>query len=225
MNCKEFWTAYEDTGLTPELKTHLRECSNCLNEMETEKVLLATVRNLPEYEAPDSLWDRIAEELPKEHPVHDHEIETASVAESTLGKVLIPFRSLRVQMIVAAAVIILTSVVATNMYHTGQIFPGGPARQRSADSRSLEEIEQEYLAAIDQLTISAEELKDTMDPGLYDLYTNKLAILDEHIEQCREALDDNEYNPNARHYLALAYIDKMETLQEMTTAQNNNISS
>ena len=225
MNCKYFWTSYEDTGLTPELKAHLRECSSCLKEMETEKVLLATVRNLPLHEAPDSLWDRIAEELPKEHVKLDSEKETANVFSGTLGKIMIPFRSRRIQMIVAAAVIILTSVFATNMYHTGQLFPGGGAGRNSADSRSLEDIEQEYLAAIDQLTINAEGLKDTMDPGLYDLYSDKLAMLDEHIEQCREALDDNEYNPNARQYLALAYIEKMETLQEMAIANNENISS
>ncbi|MCE5251123.1 hypothetical protein LLG96_12975, partial [bacterium] len=75
---------------------------------------------------------------------------------------------------------------------------------------------QEYLAAIDKLSGLVEQNKANIDPELYDLYREKLAVLDEYIGQCREAVAKNEYNINARKYLALAYQEKVETLREMS---------
>ena len=65
MNCRDFWTRYDENGLTPELETHLQECPKCQKEMDAEQALMNAVKDLPTLPAPDHLWDRIASELPE----------------------------------------------------------------------------------------------------------------------------------------------------------------
>ena len=79
----------------------------------------------------------------------------------------------------------------------------------------LEKKEQEYTAAIEKFSKFADNFEKSIDPELYQLYQEKLAVLDEFILQCKEAVEQNEYNINAREYLALAYKEKTETLKNM----------
>jgi hypothetical protein len=216
MNCKEFWKHYEDSGLTPELENHLCSCEKCQKEMEAERALLAIARNLPTHQAPDYLWNRIAQQLPQEQPESGWvNIDIGSIIEKA-RQLIFPVGTVRLKPVIVSLAIMLTSILATHFYHTRPFGTSGITSNQKITARDLEKIEQEYLAAIDRLTEEVELNRDSIDPELYDLYNEKIAVLDEYIEQCRDALEDNEYNPNARRYLALAYIEKMETLKELS---------
>jgi len=84
----------------------------------------------------------------------------------------------------------------------------------------LEETENEYLAAIEKFSKLVESSEEYIDPEFYQLYQEKLALLDEFILQCQEAVRQNEYNINARKYLALAYKEKKETLQALISLKD-----
>ena len=216
MNCKDFWNDYEDSGLNPELQAHLDTCTSCQKEMEVETALLSIVQNLPVHKAPDHMWDRIERQLPQEQPeVNRLKLFVEALADG-INVIFSPLRHLQLKPVLAGVLIMITSVLATHYYYTR---PSTSVSVNGIDKvafRELEDIEQEYLAAVENLTEQVELNKDSIDPELYDMYREKLAVLDEYIQQCKEAVDNNELNPNARKYLALAYVEKMETLREMS---------
>ena len=214
MNCRDFWTHYEESGMTAELETHLLLCPDCRKELDTEKALMEVVHHLPVHTAPGYLWDRIAGELPEESP----KPVRGGFASGLSGRIrsfLNPGVSIRLKPVLIGFAIMVTSVLATRYYYTNNRLTGNEDNFQVDSLRNLDEIEHEYLEAIETLSMKVESSKESIDPELYDLYSEKLAILDEYIQQCREALDANEYNPNARKYLALAYREKMDTLKEM----------
>ena len=216
MNCKNFWSDYEDSGLNPELTAHLDACTSCQKEMEVETALLSIVQTLPVHKAPDHLWDRIERQLPQEQPESNRLKLLVEALADSINVIFSPLRHLQLKPVLAGVIIMITSVLATHYYYTR---PTSMVSVNGIDKvafRELEEIEQEYLAAVENLTEQVELNKDSIDPELYDVYREKLAVLDEYIEQCKDAVDNNELNPNARKYLALAYVEKMETLREMS---------
>ena len=215
MNCRDFWTRYDENGLTPELESHLHDCPGCRKEMDAEQALMGSVKDLPAHQAPDHLWDRIARELPEKLPRQGTIRDIAGALTDRIRDLLTPGRIFRLKPVIIGLVIMATSVLATRYYYTQRLFFDIDAIRQVESPRDLEDIEREYLAAIESLTKQVEHSKDSLDPELYDLYSEKLAILDDYIQQCREALNENKDNPNARQYLALAYKEKMDTLREM----------
>ena len=216
MNCKDFWSDYEDSGLNPELMTHLDACTSCQKEMEVETALMSIVHDLPVHKAPDHLWDRIERQLTQKQPETNRMKLFVDALTDGINVIFSPLRLLQLKPVLAGVLIMITSVLATHYYYTR---PSTSVSVNGIDKvafRELEEVEQEYLAAVENLTEQVELNKDSIDPELYDMYREKLAVLDEYIEQCKDAVDNNELNPNARKYLALAYVEKMETLREMS---------
>ena len=51
--------------------------------------------------------------------------------------------------------------------------------------------------------------------NLWILYQERLALLDESIEACKQTLQYDAENINARKYLLLAYQEKVETLKKL----------
>ncbi|MFC1508256.1 anti-sigma factor family protein [Candidatus Omnitrophota bacterium] len=217
MNCKDFWSNYEDSGLTSELKAHLDACPSCQKEMEVEKALLSIVQDLPVHKAPDHLWDRIERELPQEKPEINRLKVFVEALTDGINAIFSPLHHLQLKPVLAGVIIMITSVLATHYYYTRPTSTVSVTGIEKVALRELEDIEREYLAAVENLTEQVELNKDSIDPELYDVYREKLAVLDEYIQQCKDAVDSNELNPNARKYLALAYVEKMETLREMST--------
>jgi hypothetical protein len=216
MNCKDFWKIYEDSGLTPELEAHLQDCPVCRKEMETESAILKAVQSLPVYRAPESLWERIAQELPARRPEKNRAGIFTGIIDSYARNLLSLLGGIRLKPVLAGIVIVLLSVLATRYYYTSPLSPRGKITLQNNAADELAIKEQEYLAAIDKLSALVEQNKGNIDPELYDLYKEKLAVLDQYINQCKEALTGNEFNINARKYLALAYEEKVETLREMS---------
>jgi len=221
MNCEEFWKRYDESGLSDELTAHLDGCESCSREVGFERDLMNRVRTLPVYEAPETAWENISREIGVERP----ESGRRHMGGESRGRPLfgffrlpevIPFRAA----VAAAACIVLISIAmtyyATNMF----LAPDMVAEQE----RAVEEIElaeRDYLAAIAKLDGIVERGKESMDPDLYAAYREKLALLDEYIAECREAVDINNYNPNAHMYLELAYREKVDTLKEMAEHMRN----
>jgi len=216
MNCNDFWKTYNEKGLTPELREHLENCASCENEFLIERELDRVIEILPDHEAPDSAWERIAAAIdasPDPVPAGP----TVSERIRRFARKALPINVLFKPSYAAAAIaIVAISIVAFHAVH--EMYAPDSEHARRVAAKDLEKAEQTYLDAIEKFSGVVEERRQTMDPELYDLYTEKLAILDEYIEECREAVGENEYNSNARMYLALAYREKAETLKEMMEA-------
>ncbi|MBN1293428.1 MAG: hypothetical protein JXB48_16430 [Candidatus Latescibacteria bacterium] len=215
MNCEEFWKIYEDSGITPEGEDHLLDCPGCRKELRAEKVLMNIVQNLPEHEAPDTLWARIEGALPNKQIVEERERPNFDSIIHYIRGMFTYLQAVPFKPVCAACVIMLMSILATRYYYTRPLSPEDRLLKQDEIAYELEQKEQDYIAAIDKLSKLVENKKSSIDPELYDLYREKIALLDDYILQCRDALEQNESNTNVRTYLALAYKEKAETLQEM----------
>ncbi|MBT4485078.1 MAG: hypothetical protein HOC71_15545 [Candidatus Latescibacteria bacterium] len=216
MNCSEFWKMYEETGITHELEKHLSKCSSCLDEMLIEKQLEKTVQNIERFKAPEKVWDNIEKNLREEKIKYKAvRLLLNTIRSFFSGRLSLPGTIPLKPAVIGFALIVLTSVTAT-YYTTRIIFPTDKFRLQEKAVSELEKTEMKYIAAIEKFSRHIEDNKDSIDPELYDLYTEKLATLDEYILLCEEAVSENEYNINARTYLAMAYKEKVSTLKEMS---------
>ncbi len=218
MDCSEFRKLYDSGSMTSPMSDHLERCPACRRMAEEDRTILDAARDLPLHEAPDCLWERIEARLPEPVRQPSRLAALADVVSGALGRLAQELSAVRLKPAVAALALVFTSVLATHYYTTGRL-PFLPRAIVERDTvREFDEIEREYLAAIDRLTERAKQAETAMNPELSTLYNEKLAVLDEYIAQCREALDENGSSPYVRKYLALAYLEKMETLKEMTGA-------
>ena len=220
MKCEDFWKHYEEFGITKENETHLLDCAKCRKEFEAEKVLLKAVDSFPEYRAPETLWDRISEKLPETKAVTVIRRPFTETIAAYVHDLVSRLQAVPLKPVFGALVIMLVSILATQYYYTRPLTSVGKIAQQNKIAGELEEKEHEYLAAIDKLSKLTEDKKESMDPELYDVYQEKLALLDEYIRQCKDAINENEYNINARTYFAMALKEKADTLQEMYDSVN-----
>jgi len=209
MNCKDFWKKFEESGLTPQLEKHINECKSCKNEMEIEVLLNKKVKNLYEFEAPDNLWEKIEISVLEKDKVSLLERIKKSIIKQFPAIKLIPLKPA-----FAGAVILLLFAVGFR-YYLKSTSHEEKVRLQTLAIDEIEKKENEYIAAIEKFSKLLENSEKNIDPELSWLYQEKLAALDEFISQCKEALEENEYNIDARKYLAMAYKEKVETLQKM----------
>lgn len=213
MECNEFWERFRESGMNPELASHLEECPDCNSEFIIECELDRIVDYLPDHTPPASVWDRIENALDDPVSVDIPDTTIITKPRAFFRRMLPDAIPLKHTVVGYAAVILLTAGVT--FIATRSFIPGlmGPAGTESVVE--LEDAEKAYLEVIEKFSGQIEASKESIDPELYDLYMDKLAILDEYILQCKEAVEENEYNPNARRYLAMAYVEKTNTLKEM----------
>ncbi|MFC1562893.1 hypothetical protein ACFL4Z_02455 [candidate division KSB1 bacterium] len=210
MKCNDFWEKYEESGLTAELEKHLNECKNCKNEMEIEFLINKHADNPTEFKAPEYLWEKIK--------ISALEKDKIFVLGEIKGFIKKQFSSIKIIPLKPAAAVGLTMILLIAVvigYFLKPIPTEEKIRMQAEAVAELEKKEQEYIVAIEKFFRLVENSKKDLDPELYQLYQEKLAVLDEFILQCKEAVNQNEYNINAREYLSLAYKEKAETLKDM----------
>lgn len=216
MNCSEFWKHYEISGLTPEMEKHLSECQNCSNEYLIERELDKTITTLESFKAPERVWENIREALDKKP---EKTVSGWAFPERVRRFFRNRFRfpgTISLKPAAAGLAFVVFISIALTYYSTRFLFPADELTLQARAVQEMEETEQKYLAAIEKFSRHINDNKGKIDPELHDLYLDKLAVLDEYILLCKEAVSENEYNINARTYLALAYKEKAETLKEIS---------
>ncbi|MFC1564195.1 hypothetical protein ACFL6G_04620 [candidate division KSB1 bacterium] len=215
MKCDEFWKLYEKNGLTNELEDHLNSCGSCKNEMEIENLLIEKVKEYPSYQAPESLWNNINEKLDENTFIRQGSKREGAIVFDLRQKVISAGRKIGFRYVAAAAVVIFMALTGLDYFY----FNGADNTDMDIQSAlaNIEQAETEYITAMEKFTAVIETRKESLaGNSLYQLYTEKLALLDDYILECKEAIEHNEMNVNARTYLLLAYKEKVETLEAMS---------
>lgn len=216
MKCNEFWRRYYDKGMSPELEKHLETCHSCADEFFIDRIIDTATSAPVVYSPSESVWERIAAEM------ETGDAETEPVATPKRGLLSRLFGAIpKIDFfpkpsyawgVLAVCILSLTTFVAIRQY-----IHRVPAGDSLEALHELESSEGRYIAAIETLSKQIDARKDEIDPELYDLYSQKLAVLDDYIARCRQAVDENNGNFNARMYLALAYQEKAKTLKEIAS--------
>ncbi len=208
---------------------HLSGCPECRREL---RVL----------EAEGRLYDAYAAkaDLGLEVPPHLPERIAARVSAATAGadrggnpagapwwRVLFPAAPW-VRQALAAVLLVAVSVSGTLIlvrhYRDGERDDSRPRTAVTQSDGSLEsalksiqQAEQDYLAAIRVLTDIVEKQKPTLDPKTLAEVQANLKVIDEHIEATRRAYREHPTNADLALYMLSAYSRKVELLQELAS--------
>jgi hypothetical protein len=216
MECKKFWEAFEESGLNSELERHLNSCDNCREEMKIEHIIQKNIREIPLRQAPDTLWDKVKAEIPS---TPEKEFMVSRTPQMPLIEKIKKFfigsggRTVPLRPVVIAFTLLI--MVAASQFIDSPSVKDKEILQAQA-VLEIQKTESMYLAAIEKLSGGVEENEDVKASDLYVAYTEKIAVLDEYILQCKEAINLNNYNISAHKNLFLAYKEKVETLKKMT---------
>lgn len=204
MSCDQY-RKYELGELDEErFRSHERQCPSCQETMRQNAELMALAGSLKQpIEAP-FLWGRIEAALSAE-------------TEKTEQKWSGVFCRHRTALYRIAAVLVVG--VGMGAYLNSRS-ASEPSRLLSASAlERVEEQEQEYIQAIEELEQVASVQLAQMDLDLMLLYRDKLETIDAQIDRCQKALRSNPANVHIRRYLLLALQDKKEALQEVVAYQ------
>ena len=215
MKCKEFWEKYEETGLTSEFEKHLEDCEGCRNEMKIELFLDKKAGSLPGFKAPEGVWEKIIQR----EGFGEDKVSIREKINNIIQSFIPPAGHFSLKPAVAGLAFVLLIAAGIGYYFNKPLSPEQKTRLQMEAVAELEETEMNYIAAIEKFSSLVEDNKENIDPELYQLYDEKLTVLDDYIEQCKDAIAQNQYNGNARKYLAIAYQEKVETLKQLSEMQ------
>ena len=177
-------------------REHLSQCRQCQATQALDQELLDLCRELREPVNAPGLWSRIESEIQS----------TSSGFRLFSGK--------------GAAFLALAAALVLAF---GLGFYMAPAREHKAVTglltsdlldkvRSMEAEYETAIAALEDRT--AGNLKE-MEEGFQQLYRQRLALIDQQIDQYKRELKQNPANAHLRDYLLAALKDKRETLAEI----------
>jgi hypothetical protein len=183
---------------------HMATCPECREAYERDGMLLGISRSLKiEVEAPD-LWDRIESDLRNQRNFRIGQLWKSSM-----------FR--------IAAILMLGFILGLSVMFGSKDDPGDRSSGLLSES-ALNEVEirqKAYESAIKELEAVASSRLVALDQELMFLYRDRLEVIDQQIEQCREALATNRANAHIHRYLLAALQDKEETLNEIMNIETN----
>jgi hypothetical protein len=204
MSCKEYEKYQLGKVDAEEFRQHLEVCEHCRELEWRDSLLMSAARSLKEPVSAPGLWERI---------------ET-SMREENLAKVKPVFFggfNRRFNLLLAAAALLVA--VAVGIYFGVYLERNGSGLLTDSALERIEQTEQAYMRAIDQLEEQALPSLEKMDIELMLLYKDRLAVIDFQIRQCKEALMENPANSHIRRYMLAALQDKKETLNEILRPQ------
>jgi hypothetical protein len=200
-----------------EFKRHAASCSTCREALRLDEDVMSMAETLRHHIDAPPLWSRIEDTLRKEL-AEKRGLSTKRQAEKSRKhkRLSLPWRRL---LLVPAGVVLLVAVGLIIYFGLHSHTPSSGLLARKALAR-VEQKEQEYLSAIQDLEKQAIPQMASLDLELIFLYRDRLETIDAQIEQCREALASNQANAHIRRYLIAALQDKKETLVEVLSLKN-----
>lgn len=198
MSCEEY--RRHELGELDEatFTAHARACAECQRLLAQDAALMSLAGSLREPVEAPFLWQRIESALRE---------EDSGPRQSWLVRH-------RTALYRVAAVLVVGAGLGTLLVARREPQPEPRLLTRVALAR-VEEREQEYVEAIEELEQVASEQLPRLDMDLMLLYRDKMETIDAQIVRCQEALARNPANTHVRRYLLLALQDKKQTLQEI----------
>lgn len=201
MTCKHLDRFNEGKMEDADFRRHAAGCPICQEALKLDEEIMSAASSLRQHIEAPGLWSRIEEAIQEDQ-----------------GRFSLRWRLLKF----IPAACILTIILGLGVYIGLKIqAPSSGLLARKALAR-VEQKEQEYLRAIQDLEKQVIPKMADMDLKLVFLYRDRLETIDAQIEQCREALASNPANAHIRRYLMMALHDKKQTLTEVLNPKIQN---
>jgi hypothetical protein len=206
MKCRKFEDFESGRMTKEEFALHAKTCPACGGEAALQDRLDREIGSLRRPLAAPGLWERIEKRLLEEKQAALAGTPAIRSARTRLRR--------RISLILVPAAAVLLAAVLIPLLVSKRTTPASGLLAGSALAR-VEEKENEYVRAIEELEKQARPRIGSLDFSLMSLYRDKLAVIDSQIETCREALRSNPANAHLRRYLFAALKDKKDTLAEI----------
>ena len=171
-----------------------------MNENRIDKLISETAKKLPRHEPPAQLWDTIETRL---EAIREHRPFWQRVIDFFAGFSFPKWQPILKYVTIATGTALILITFWLKFFH------------ESDPIKKVARAEVKYIQAIEQLETKVEKQQPDLDMNLWILYQERLALLDESIEACKQTLQYDAENINARKYLLLAYQEKVETLKKL----------
>ena len=196
-----------DSARKSVLEAHLHACPECQKLQDDLKKITHTAKDLDALSPRGETWFKIA------RGIKDKQFETARPVRMRSRKPLWSARGLG--WVVSAALLVI--VVTGAVFFGPNMWKQDPGSQKYVLSK-LEEAEFHYQRAIDALWKAVSSQSEDIDPQLYAVFQKNLAIIDNSIQACQEAVLSRPDSLDPRNYLLAAYKEKRNLLEEMMAA-------
>jgi predicted transcriptional regulator len=184
-----------------DFKNHVQTCPICRELAEQDEQLLFLAKKLRQpIEAP-TLWPKI---------------ENSLRFEQQKRKQFVPGRHKAYRFMQIAAALMIAIGIGSYFFLKDR--PEADQEGRLLVESALENVEQKergYESAILELEKIAIPHMEKLDIEFTSLYQERLVLIDEQINKCKEALETNPANAHIHRYLIVALQDKKETLEEI----------
>lgn len=219
MRCRRFHrllSSYFDGELEANQKTaaekHLRGCAKCRQALNDLRLIVSDANNLVSATLTSDLWPAIERSVlaqPAAPPPRDHHPAPLSGWRP------------RVAWALATACVFLTLFLLRQHIYSPSPSPPSPQSRTqllTAAKTDLDLAQEHYQNSVTALEKIVAHRAHEMDPERTDLYREKLAQLEEAIDECSLAVERNSYDMRAQRALFDAYETKISTLREMAVA-------
>jgi formiminotetrahydrofolate cyclodeaminase len=197
-----------ETGKAAGLEQHVRKCAACRQLLEDLRTIAAAAPSLDGPEPSEAVWSRIRTRLMNQETVAS-EGRAPAPGLRALG-----WSASALKFAGAAAITLI--LIASGVFFGIRIGKKGVS-ERAADPEKytlakLDEAEHYYRQAIKSLSEAFAGQKGTMIPAAAEMFEKNLAIIDDTIQACRQAVLKEPDDLQARNYLLAAYMDKVTVL-------------
>lgn len=190
------------------LEEHCAQCADCQKLMKDFQKITSRAKELDPHSPPETIWAKIQEKIPPQ----EQEVWTLPSQKQSW------FRLPRRSYVLSAALLLV--VVAGLVFIYGPRFWSDQAFVPELNSRQytlakLEEAEQHYQLAIKALSEAAAAQKEQLDPQVAEVFRTNLAIIDQSIASCKQAVLSDPDDIESRKYLLAAYKEKTDLINEI----------
>jgi len=193
------------------LEDHLESCASCRRLMEDLDDIVNAAAELETVSPSSDIWSSIQKGIGKPR----NEAYGAALRNWAAGIFPMP-RPLAVAMS-----IMLAGLILTGLFYRHAPFLRDTRVLTREESRSeavadhLMEAERHYRLAIAELSRSLNGVKGRMDPELERVFSENIAIIDQSILACRNALKQYPGDLDTQLYLLASYRKKIDLLTDM----------
>jgi anti-sigma factor RsiW len=220
MNCNDVKKCLDDyvDGLLQEdareeVARHLEQCEACGREEGLLRALVMEAGALPEgITPPTDLWPGVAERL------GDRRTPLPLTAKLRTRSIL----SNRTLLAAAAVLVaVIATAVTTTVIHNRRPSSQSGDRRRpmaivttTSISSEYESAEMEYRQATDKLIAALDERRDSLSPQTLAIVDENRRIIDQAIQEIRDALEKDPGSPQLNGLLLAAYKKDVELLRQ-----------
>ncbi len=198
-----------DPGKSARLERHLESCPACRELLQDFRAIARDSRKLGAPEVPTKAWTRIRALLRDGAvvPIGDRQ---PAFATSPLGGRRLAFAAATLALMVIAAAALFFS-----MRKGKNLVMEGPDQQEQRTLAKLDEAERYYELAVMSLNEAIAGGKGKLSPEVTEMFEKNLEAVDVTIQACRQAVQREPDNVQARDYLLAAYKEKIVLMGDL----------